>query len=197
MRLLDSCSADEVHVSNFRGTTENTVLKICPKQGLFLPILWCSHTGNHPQEELAKFGYSSERTEEKLRILLYFVVMLEAYCPNMANFHQMFYKFCFWQIWCLFFFKTIFISCPGFFHCCQVVKISQNKNCWPLKPMRTFYIKESTEIFLKCKFKILKNTIQQNTMLCTIIPYQNILYYMNTKREYTNISLCNNSMHLH
>ncbi len=28
----------------------------------FLAILWCSHTGNHPQEELANFGYkSSER----------------------------------------------------------------------------------------------------------------------------------------
>jgi hypothetical protein len=32
--------------------------QVCPKQ------LWCSHTGHHPQEELAKFDYKSERKVE-------------------------------------------------------------------------------------------------------------------------------------
>jgi len=27
---------------------------------VFPPILWCSHIGNHPQEEFTKFGYRSE-----------------------------------------------------------------------------------------------------------------------------------------
>ncbi len=30
-------------------------------------ILWCSHTGYHSQEELAKFGYRSERKVEKCK----------------------------------------------------------------------------------------------------------------------------------
>jgi hypothetical protein len=28
-------------------------------------IMWCSHIGDRPQEELAKLGYSSERMVEK------------------------------------------------------------------------------------------------------------------------------------
>jgi hypothetical protein len=34
------------------------------KWGFFSPppILWCSHSDNHPQEERAKFGHRSERT---------------------------------------------------------------------------------------------------------------------------------------
>ncbi len=40
----------------------------------FLPILWCNtHVGHHLQEELAKFGYRSERkAKKKLRVLPYF-----------------------------------------------------------------------------------------------------------------------------
>jgi hypothetical protein len=30
-------------------------------------ILWCSHTGYHSQEELARFGYRSERKVEKFK----------------------------------------------------------------------------------------------------------------------------------
>jgi hypothetical protein len=29
--------------------------------GFFFQFLWCSQTGDHPQEEIAKFGYMSER----------------------------------------------------------------------------------------------------------------------------------------
>jgi hypothetical protein len=52
-----------------------------------LPILLCSHPGNRPQEELAKFGYSSDRKVEKkrVRILLYFCDLLE---PTIFPFGQ-------------------------------------------------------------------------------------------------------------
>jgi hypothetical protein len=36
--------------------------------GLFVPLLWCSHhVGDHLQEDLAKFGYRSEREIEKIK----------------------------------------------------------------------------------------------------------------------------------
>jgi hypothetical protein len=38
-----------------------------PPTGFFLSILLCNHTGNHPQEELAKFGYRSERKVKKFK----------------------------------------------------------------------------------------------------------------------------------
>jgi hypothetical protein len=44
--------------------------------------LQCSHTSSHPQQELAKFGYWSERKVEFfIRILLN---ILEPICLNMA-----------------------------------------------------------------------------------------------------------------
>jgi hypothetical protein len=30
-------------------------------------VLGCSHTGDHPQEEVAKFGYKSEKKVEKFK----------------------------------------------------------------------------------------------------------------------------------
>jgi hypothetical protein len=40
----------------------------------FLAILWRSHhTGNHPQEELAKFGYRSERKVKKFKNAVIFL----------------------------------------------------------------------------------------------------------------------------
>ncbi len=34
-------------------------------QGFWFSIVWCSHNGNHPQEDLAKFGYRSQRKVRK------------------------------------------------------------------------------------------------------------------------------------
>jgi hypothetical protein len=34
---------------------------------LFPPILWCSQTGDHPQEDLAKFGHIPHVKVENLR----------------------------------------------------------------------------------------------------------------------------------
>jgi hypothetical protein len=41
-------------------------------QGFVFPILLCRHTCDHPQEEIAKFGYRLERKVYNLIILLYF-----------------------------------------------------------------------------------------------------------------------------
>jgi hypothetical protein len=42
----------------------------CNVQGFFPPIF--SHTGYHRQEELAKFGYKSERKLERIKNLTIF-----------------------------------------------------------------------------------------------------------------------------
>jgi len=41
-------------------------------QGFLISILWHSHTGDRPQEELAKFGYMLEGKVEKLKNLAIF-----------------------------------------------------------------------------------------------------------------------------
>jgi hypothetical protein len=43
----------------------------------FCPILSRNHTGYHPQEELAKFGYMLEQKVNNLRVFLFFFDMLE------------------------------------------------------------------------------------------------------------------------
>ncbi len=76
----------------------------------FFSILWHSHTCNHPQEELAKFGYTSERKVKKFKNHTLFWRL------NMAISEEQFL-----EIWRLLFFT-------GFF-CCQVVKVHpKNKN---------------------------------------------------------------------
>jgi hypothetical protein len=44
---------------------------------LFFPILQCNQTCNHPQEDLAGFGYRRDMKVKILRILLYFGYLLE------------------------------------------------------------------------------------------------------------------------
>jgi hypothetical protein len=41
-------------------------------QGFLFPILLCRHASDHPQEEIAKFGYRLEMKVYNLIILLYF-----------------------------------------------------------------------------------------------------------------------------
>lgn len=58
---------NEPHSSGISLTQKKTeCLSIQPTwhlyKGFFSPNLWCSHSGNCPQEERAKLGYSSERT---------------------------------------------------------------------------------------------------------------------------------------
>jgi hypothetical protein len=48
----------------------------------FFPTLWCSHTGDHPQEKLAKFGYKSEKKVKKNKESCYDLVTC-SYCLSM------------------------------------------------------------------------------------------------------------------
>jgi hypothetical protein len=55
---------------------------------LFVPLLGCSHhVGDHVQEDLAKFGYGSERKIEKFKknpaIYIYIWQLAGTYCSNM------------------------------------------------------------------------------------------------------------------
>ncbi len=51
------------------GFINNEVLpsRFLADKGFFFPIVWSSHTGNHPQEELANFGYMWERKVENFK----------------------------------------------------------------------------------------------------------------------------------
>jgi hypothetical protein len=57
-------------------------------QGFFLSISWCSHSGDHPQEELAKFGYKTERKIGKLWESCYIL----ATCCNLLSIYGNFRK---------------------------------------------------------------------------------------------------------
>jgi hypothetical protein len=46
--------------------------------------LQCSHTSNHPQEELAKFGYKSEGKAENFMNPTVYWILAEACCLNKA-----------------------------------------------------------------------------------------------------------------
>jgi hypothetical protein len=49
----------------------------------FVSILWCSHIGDHAQEDLAKFGYR-QRKVEQYKESCYILVTCRIYCLNMA-----------------------------------------------------------------------------------------------------------------
>jgi hypothetical protein len=64
---------------NREFVTEYLFFKIFWQNGEIVPqIITCRHIGDHPQEELAKFGYSSQRKVIIFsRTLLYFGDLLE------------------------------------------------------------------------------------------------------------------------
>jgi hypothetical protein len=76
---------------------------------------WCSDIGNYPpQEELAKFGYMSERKIQKFKSPANFWQPAETYCLNMAI-SEIFSSET-WQLWLFFFFMQILcMSRIGFF----------------------------------------------------------------------------------
>jgi len=65
----------------------NSKFSICQQQGFFFPQFCdvASHTGDRPQEELAKFSYRSEREVEKFNSLAMFCPSAGTYCLNMAT----------------------------------------------------------------------------------------------------------------
>ncbi len=66
----------------------NKVFKIVNHDHGFFPNLWSVWVGDHPLEDLAKFGYKWKRTIGKLGFHVLFVHMLEVgtYCLNNDNF---------------------------------------------------------------------------------------------------------------
>jgi len=51
----------------------------------FFPIFWCSHNGDCPQEEIAKFGWRWERiTLIKKKNITIFWQPIGTHCPNMV-----------------------------------------------------------------------------------------------------------------
>jgi hypothetical protein len=92
---------------------------------LFFPILWCSHTSDHPQEELAKFGYSLlERKVENFQNPSIFWRRTGTYClnrvtldksipQNMAILAPFFsQKFFAWVALDFYFFHQVAKNCP-------------------------------------------------------------------------------------
>jgi len=110
---LTDLSCNVFHSEHFHFKTGNCKL---PALGVFV-FLWCNNIGDHPQEEeLAKFGYRSERKVEInffLRILLFFD---EAYLSKYGKFQKLFSLMNF--VW----------VALEFFLCDEMVKICQNKN---------------------------------------------------------------------
>jgi hypothetical protein len=104
--------------------TKSAIFK-CVHQGFFFffSILWCSHhTGNHRQEVLAKFGYSSERKVEKFQHPDIFWQANGTYCDfkkkkNRQNLATTFSAF---------FSQKSFACCSGLFFRCQVAKFALN-----------------------------------------------------------------------
>ncbi len=72
---------------------------------LFPPILWCSQTGDHPQEDLAKFGHIPHVKVEKFKICLYFGYMME---PDVESWRLIFLFFLLWSLFQPSFYFSIF-----------------------------------------------------------------------------------------
>jgi hypothetical protein len=95
--------------------------------------LWCSHIGDHSQEELAKFGYRSERkAKTSFQILLQFGYLLEPIVWNMTISENKIHEI--WGLSVEFFSPTKFLcmSCTlglhtGLFFFTKVSKICPKK----------------------------------------------------------------------
>jgi hypothetical protein len=63
---------------------QTSIFGVEQHQDFFVSILQCSHTSNHPQKELAKFGYKSERKAENFINPAVYLELAEACCLNKA-----------------------------------------------------------------------------------------------------------------
>jgi len=110
----------------------NKVFKIVSHDHGFFPNLWSVWVGDHPQEDLAKFGYKWKRTVGKLGFHVLFVHMLEVwtYCLNNDNFIIVFLIL--WQLGSIFSKKTHLYHSHLNFFCCHNVKIcpQTRKHSW-------------------------------------------------------------------
>ncbi len=95
-------------------------MRIFYSQVFLLSILWCKQTTDHRQEELAKFGYRSEKKLGKHKNPAIFLQPAVTCCLNMAIPNQSLK--CLWEI---FFNRILCMSSTGLLLNCQVAK-----NCW-------------------------------------------------------------------
>jgi len=118
---------------SFSGNRKFSKLgNLLPKKSLlvsrnyFNSILWCSHTGNYPWEDFARFGYKTER-KLKVFVLSYFLFSYPQRL-NMAN--STFSPLPFWRIWAMCFFpwQMLCIAVTFFF------------NFWPCLPSQGYYV---------------------------------------------------------
>jgi hypothetical protein len=93
----------------------------------FFWILWCSHIDNHPQGELTKFGYRSERTVEIFKNPDMFWCPAGTYFLNMVISEKNSGDF-----WCIFLTKILCVSLIGlYFFVAKWPKFFPKKNTDP------------------------------------------------------------------
>ncbi len=64
--------------------------------GFLFQFLWCSQTGDHPQEEIAKFGYMPERKVQHFKNPPIFWQLAGTHCLNVVISEKKFLKI--WQV---------------------------------------------------------------------------------------------------
>jgi hypothetical protein len=112
-------------------------------------ILWCSHTGYHSQEELAKFGYRSERNVEKRKDTAIFSWPAGICCLNKVISEKKFLRN--WWFWCILFTKFLCVGCTQFFLSPLFLNSDYFKNAiWGFKHV-TFLTDQ-----IKCQFTFIQ-----------------------------------------
>jgi hypothetical protein len=92
--------------------------------------LWGRWVDDHPQEDLAKFGYRSERKVEMFRNYVIFWWYARIYCPNMAI-SEIKSNSCNVELWAIFSKITLHICHIGLFFGHQDVK-NKSTDWWEL-----------------------------------------------------------------
>ncbi len=86
-------------------------------------ILCCSHTGYHPREELAKFGYRQVRTVQNVKN----PSRVEQAIVGKWKLQMFFFKI--WQLLCIFLLKKSCVLCPTrYIFCDYHAKLFAKKN---------------------------------------------------------------------
>ncbi len=120
------------------------------KSGFLLKILWCSQSGYHPGNNLAKFGYKIDMKgggggakEEKQNPFIF----LATFWKLLKDFViSNFFKFEIWQMWAIFFpMKNPLYRLKSYFSSWNLAKILQHKKHWD-KHINTRSIPTNTNV---------------------------------------------------
>jgi hypothetical protein len=110
----------KIHIYNLLKIWQRERILFCQffegfRAGFLLLVLWCSHIGDCPQEELAKFGYKSERKAENFNAIFWFSTVNPNPLHKYGNFRNLFHEI--WWLWHKFLFfstKILCMSLTGF-----------------------------------------------------------------------------------